>query len=313
MFITKTPAVLFILVSLVWLNKKSEGQSLSKTVVTIPGLTGDHISPGWKKAIEPRMSAEEFDSMSALRRNLTSEENDWFNLIKSKTDRWNTLRDSLSKPFSLSKTPDTIFVLLGAFGSDDAFTYGLDTVCMDLTATQNNYGAAFSPKNSNLIDRIFAHEFTHLLHKEWMLENGLVLRTFKDSLLWECIYEGLGMYRSMPPRWMPTNGGLPDTTKTALEELCPVFVDRLIKANTSEGLTDMEKRNIEAGLSRGKVLKKWGAFPVAIWLALEANGDDKKLIPWINHGPESIILLAKKYLTDANKNRFETVFGAASN
>ena len=53
---------------------------------------------------------------------------------------------------------------------------------------------------------------------------------------------------------------------------------------------------------------KWGALPVGVWLAIEAKGDDKNLIPWINMGPDAIIPLAKKYLDGKSKQRFNKVF-----
>ena len=193
-------------------------------------------------------------------------------------------------------------------GVDDAFTYQYNTVCFDLTALQTNYGAADLAENDERMDRLYAHEFTHLVHKEWARKNKLLLKTFKDSVLWECLYEGMGMYRSLSKKWMPQKGVLPKITRDALDELYPVFVDRLITIESFTSLSENEKAKITANLSRGPIAKKWGAFTVAIWLAMEANGDDKNLIDRINHGMGSIILLAQKYLAGNNKTRFKNTF-----
>ena len=111
------------------------------------------------------------------------------------------------------------------------------------------------------------------------------------------------MYRSLSEKWLPKKGFVPEITQKTLKELYPIFVDRIKVIESGISLTTEEKTRLHANLSKGPVNKKWGAFPVAIWLALEANGEDKNLIPWIQKGPESIILLAKKYLPTYNKRR----------
>jgi hypothetical protein len=104
------------------------------------------------------------------------------------------------------------------------------------------------------------------------------------------------------------NGVLPKISKTTLEELYPVFVDRLTTVESKTSLTEEEKTRLNDGLSRGPVGKKWGALPVGLWLALEARGNDENLIPWIEGGPRSVIRLAKKYLTGSNRERFLETF-----
>lgn len=112
------------------------------------------------------------------------------------------------------------------------------------------------------------------------------------------------MYRSLNPKWMPVTGELPGLSTTTLENLYPLFVDRLTTIETAKTLTPEEKERLKKNLSMGAVNQKWGAFPVAIWLALESNGDDKKLKSWISLGSESVIHLAKKYLTANHKQKF---------
>src|SRR5262245_52154031 len=112
------------------------GSSTGHTKVVIPehGVKGNMVTARWKNAIESRLTAERFDSISRLARSLSAEENKWIDLIKSRSGEWNLYRDSLAVPFGGSKVPDTVYVLMGSFGYDDAFTFQFNTVCFDLTA-----------------------------------------------------------------------------------------------------------------------------------------------------------------------------------
>jgi hypothetical protein len=265
-------------------------------IIIKPGIIDDRLSPEWKEALITRMPKEAIDSFGAIRRKLTVEELAWQRLIASKLPAWNQYRDSLDAPFPSQTLHDTIYVMPGYLGNDDGFTFGPQIVCIDLTALYRAYGAATLEENDSRIDRIFAHEYTHLLHKAWARDNKPELRTFKDSILWECLYEGLGMYRSLNQRWLPVNGILPAATTKVLEELYPVFTERMIRIHTAKDLSAMEKESLNTNLSRGPVQKKWGAFTVAIWLVLETGGDPQKLAECINAGPATVIRLAKKYL-----------------
>jgi hypothetical protein len=278
------------------------------TIIVSPGYFENGISAEWKNALVSRMNSFHLDSFSQLQRALTKEEKAWEKLIISKARTWTTFKDSLSIPFKDVEISETIYVLTGFLGDDDGFTYGRQTVCLDLTALFKAYGKADLPENDNRIDRIFAHEYTHLLHKSWARKNKLRLETFKDSILWECLYEGIGMFRSLNPKWKPLNGELPVISKNALENLQPIFVNRLTTIQTAKRLTVVKKEQLNKNLSRGSVDQKWGAFPVAIWLALEANGNEKKLQAWIDKGPPAVILLAKKHLAGIDHTKFAGVF-----
>src|SRR5689334_2764802 len=149
-------------------------------VIVKPGFINQAISGLWKAALKTRMSPEAIDSMARLERPLSVEEQEWQKLIMAKVSRWNGFRDSLGILFPQIQLPDTIQVLLGFQGNDDGFTYGNCTVCLDLTAMCRAYGKAGLPENDSRIDRIFAHEYTHLLHKNWAIKNNLLLSNFKD-------------------------------------------------------------------------------------------------------------------------------------
>lgn len=265
-------------------------------VIVKVGVSNGQISAQWRDALRSRIDASTLDSFARIKRQLNREELAWEQLIRSKAGLWNSFRDSLAVPFNGIVLKDSIIVMLGFLGVDDGFTYKEKTVCLDLTALYRAYGEASLTESNDRIDRIFSHEYTHLLHKEWARKSNYTARTFRDEILWECLYEGIGMYRSLNNKWLPVNGILPSMTVKTLEILYPVFTERLVSVGKNPEPTNKEKTNLNAGLSRGPVNKKWGAFPVAMWLLLEAKGDDKNLIQWIDKGPLAIIELAKKYL-----------------
>jgi hypothetical protein len=277
-------------------------------VIIKQGFLNGKLSNEWKDALRSRMDAAKLDSFAAIKRQLSREEIAWEQLIRSKAAAWNSFRDSLAVPFSDIVLNDSISVMLGFLGVDDGFTYKEKTVCLDLTALYRAYGGAGLTENHNRIDRIFSHEYTHLLHKEWARRKNYRAITFRDEILWECLYEGIGMYRSLNSTWLPVKGVLPSVTVKTVEELYPVFTERIVIIGEKQVLTEEEKATLHAGLSRGPVNKKWGAFTTAIWLLLEAKGDDKNLVQWIDKGPSAIIELAKKYLPDNLKKEIVSVY-----
>lgn len=259
-------------------------------------IENNKISADWKNALATRQSQQYLDSLSGVIRELTKEESDWYQLITSRTQRWAQLRDSLKVPFGNLYIHDTTHIFLGYQGSDDGFTYGYQTICFDLTALHGEYGSATDSINTDRIDRLFAHEYTHLLSKEWARQNGLKLDNFRDSILWECMYEGLGMYRSMSAKWFPEKDSLSPAAIEAFENLYPTFSERMSIILSIPELSENHKARLHKNLSRGSMTQKWGALPVAVWIALEAKGNDKNLEKWINKGPDAVVPLALKYL-----------------
>src|SRR5690349_24799784 len=64
------------------------------------GISNQKYSTEWIKAVESRMSKQRLDSLSSISRELTNEEKAWQELIFSKAEKWNSMRDSLLVPFS---------------------------------------------------------------------------------------------------------------------------------------------------------------------------------------------------------------------
>lgn len=254
------------------------------------------LLPDWLNALKSRQSTDYIDSIASLQRELNREENGWYTLIQSRLAAWKNFPDSLQDLFPDADLPDTVEIWIGFLGEDDGYTYQSNVVCLDVTAFHRAYGEAENPENPTRVDRIFAHEYTHLLQKAWMRDRGWEPRNFVDSIAWECWYEGIGMYRSLHPRWLPVDGKLPEISQQLLHKLEPRFRAHWIKSQESN-LNEVEKIAIRRNLSRGKVTEKWGAMTIALWLSLEATKGKDRLLHLIQLGPGMIKELEKLYLT----------------
>lgn len=281
----------FVFVCLFLISLNTDAQSI---VVPVLAIEKEQQSAVWQRALETRMSVSERDSLAALHRPLSLAESGWFKLIGEEAAQWNIWRDSLNQLFPSVSAADSIIVLLGFLGSDDGFTYGFNTVCLDLTALYSQYGAATEPGNRDRAGRIFAHEYTHLLQKIWMRDQQWQPQTFADSIIWECWYEGIGMYRSLSKFWQPVNGKLPEASRLLLQELEPVLQNHLAQMNR-QNLSTEEKAAIRKNLSRGPVRKKWGASCIALYLMLAADEDQLLLPKIVRMGPTMIGYLIGRY------------------
>jgi hypothetical protein len=188
--------------------------------------------------------------------------------------------------------------LLGNQGGEDAFVNSDTAICFDLSKLHSLYGSASTTENSGRIDRLFAHEFTHVLHKAWRKKHGLELNSPFEYALWECLAEGLGNYRSLSDKWTLPGGNLTPYAREVLLRLQPIFVQRL---SALEHANDAEAEPLLKGLSMGPFDQKWGALTVALWLAQEAKGDDHNLRQWVEAGPLGVLILAQKYLPETLK------------
>ena len=254
----------------------------------------------WREAIRDRHEEGELSQLLAGTKKFSEEETQWAELIKSKVANWLGMIDSLRIPFENVTPPDTVRILLGNRGGGDAFTFSTKTICFDLSELQQYYGAATSAENHSRIDRFFAHEFTHVLHKAWRKQRGVEFKSPFEFALWECLTEGLGNYRSLSDKWLQANGALTPHAQDVLQRLQPIFVERLA---VLEHASEDEAKVLMAGLSSGAFEKKWGALTTALWLAQEARGDDGNLRQWVEAGPFGVLHLARKYLPERLKAR----------
>jgi hypothetical protein len=260
------------------------------------GMSDDGaVTSEWTEAIRQRHDDEALSAILASKKKLSEEEAQWAGLVKRKVPTWLVMIDSLQIPFQAVTPPDTVAILLGNLGGEDAFVNADTTICFDLSKLHSNYGSASTTANNSRIDRFFAHEFTHLLHKAWRKRHGLELESPFEFALWECLTEGLGNYRSLSDKWTLAGGRLTLHAQEVLSRLQPIFVKRL---SALEHANDEEAEPLLEGLSMGPFDQKWGALTVALWLAQEAKGDDHNLRQWVEAGPSGVLILAQKYLPE---------------
>ncbi|MGH7455464.1 MAG: hypothetical protein ACRENG_29190 [bacterium] len=269
------------------------------------GMSDDGaVTSEWIEAIRQRHDDEALAAILASKKRLSEEEALWAGLIKRKVSTWLTMIDSLQIPFQAITPPDTVAILLGNLGGEDAFVYSHVTICFDLNKLHSQYGAASTNVNSSRIDRFFAHEFTHLLHKAWRKKHGLELESPFEYALWECLTEGLGNYRSLSDKWILEGGKLTPHAQEVLSRVQPIFVKRL---SALEQATAEEAAPLLEGLSMGPFDQKWGALTVALWLAQEAKGDDHNLQQWVEAGLSGVLILAQKYLPEDLKGEMPKI------
>lgn len=258
----------------------------------------------WIEAIYARRDKDTIERLKETSKPFTGEEQLWAELIQNRINVWKERIDSLSIPFKEVELPDSVFVLMGNAGGEDAFAYKDSTIGFDLSKLQQIYGSASKPENQDRIDRFFSHEMTHIYHKAWKKEHGIEINSPLEYALWDCLVEGIGNYRSLSNKWVSKEGVLTERAKNTLKELQPIFVERLIAL---EHATEEESIELLEGLSSGSFTKKWGALTSALWLAREARGNDINLQPWIESGPWGILELANKYLPEELRKRLSEI------
>ncbi|MCG3118071.1 MAG: hypothetical protein ALAOOOJD_00205 [bacterium] len=271
------------------------------------GMSDDGaVTAEWIEAIRQRHDEEELLAIQISKKRLSEGEALWADLVKKKVLTWLAMIDSLQLPFQAVTPPDTVAILLGNHGGEDAFVNSDTTIGFDLSKLHSLYGSASTTANNGRIDRLFAHEFTHVLHKAWRKKHGLELKSPFEFALWECLTEGLGNYRSLSDKWTLAGGKLTPHAQEVLSRLQPIFVERIsaLEHANAEGAAPLLK-----GLSMGPFDQKWGALTVALWLAQETQGDDHNLQPWVEAGPAGVLILAQKYLPEDLKGEMPKVDG----
>jgi len=256
-----------------------------------------YISEEW---IEVRANREVFttEHLSKKEKKLTAEEMTWAKLIASRVRTWQTQLDQIAIPFSSLEIPRELSIVIGNRGTDDAFVYGnkLDSkVYFNVNVMTREYGDGKNEVNKERIDRIFAHEYTHLLQKRRSIKTPYKMNSNLDRALIATYKEGFAHYRSISTKWKDNNGFITEHGEKALKYLENAFVERIISLKDA---TSDETKILMKDLSRGPFHKKWGALTVALWLTKESKGNDKKLVDWVDSGPQGILVLANKYLPE---------------
>ena len=156
-------------------------------------------------------------------------------------------------------------------------------------------------KNQNRIRRILSHEYTHLLTIRRLKKHPEKRGTPLERALFSTWFEGLGNYYSLSSKWYTPDKTLSKKAAELLNDLAPVFVDRIIKlSKTSDNAEEIKLRK---GLSAGPFQQKWGAVTTALWLMKDTQCNNLKLKKWIEAGPAGVLLLAEKYLPNHLKEK----------
>jgi hypothetical protein len=90
------------------------------------------VTPEWIEVIRYLRNEQNISAPQFSRRTLTEEEALWADLIERKVLIWPDMVDSLRIPFGSITPPDTVTILLGNQGGEDAFVYSDSTICFDL-------------------------------------------------------------------------------------------------------------------------------------------------------------------------------------
>lgn len=253
-------------------------------------------SDRWLAMIRRRIGDARYDSIAVIRRPLSEHDRGWLELIRSRRDAWEREIPALARLFAPVPPPAEAVVVLGNRGGEDAFTHDPGTIGFDLAALQRVYGDAAGEENRARMDRLFRHEYVHLLQKAWLAAHPYPMDTPLRGAIAEIWAEGLGVYFSMSERWRGRDGRPSAAAVRAREALEPVFAARLAALACA---APEEAESLTAGLSFAPFEQKWGALPAALWLDLEMARSAGALRELVVAGPEGVWGLADRGLPDS--------------
>lgn len=257
------------------------------------GVSADgSATPDWRAAVAAHRGAE----LEWGLRPLSADETAWLELVHARREAWEARIVELCLSFEGVSPPRALAVVVGNQNGEDGFGLGDDAIYFDLSALVRNYGSAREPANAARLERFFDHETTHVLQWRWAEQHPQPVGTPLERALWDMAREGLGNLRSLSEAWVLSGGELTPLALETLAELEPVLVERLERLARA---APEEERALTDGLSWGPFREKWGALPVALWLARESRGDDRRLRPWVEAGAAGVIDLARRHLDPA--------------
>lgn len=184
-------------------------------------------------------------------------------------------------------------MVIGNRGGEDAFTHDTLTIGFDVSALARVYGEASGPGNRERVDRLFRHEYVHLLQKRWLGLHPYRDTTARGAAIAEIWAEGLGVWYSMSERWRMREGTHSPPAAAALARLEPVLVERLAALGCASA---QEARTLTAELSFAPFERKWGALPAALWLEADAARSPSALREFVVEGPDAVWRLADRSL-----------------
>jgi hypothetical protein len=264
------------------------------TIRIMVGVTdAGTAAPLWSALLRQRLTPARYEEVSRTRRPLADAELAWLKLIRSRVPLWERERAAVARPYAGVTPPGSVTIVVGnqAAPGDDAFTHDATTIGFDLGELFSAYGDALRPENAVRIDRFFRHEYAHLLQRPWLSAHPWPPGTPQAEALLEIWKEGLGNYHSLSGRWTE-NGQATPLAKDTLAVLEPRLAARLAALACA---TPQQAAALTADLSRGPFDEKWGALPVALWLATEPDAQ-KALGDFVHAGPAGVWDLAGRRL-----------------
>lgn len=253
------------------------------------------LTPQWTGMLRLRLPPEKHDEALRSRRPLSDSERGWIKLIRARAPLWERERAALARPYAGVPPPGSISVVLGTHGApgDDAFTHDATTIGFDLGELYSAYGEAARPENASRIDRFFRHEYAHLMQRPWLAAHPWPSGSPQEEALLEIWKEGLGNYQSLSTRWTE-NGQASQVAKDTLAVLEPRLAARMAALACA---TPAQAAVLTSDLSRGAFDHKWGALPVALWLATEPGDPEQALGAFVRAGPSGVWDLASRRLS----------------
>ena len=270
--------------------------SVSQALSIESGLHPDGTAtPQWLAMLRRRLPDSAYAGVAGIARPLTRAEGAWEALARSRADDWEAAIPSLGEPWSPVPAPAHVTVVLGNRGANDAFTHDSVTIGFDLAALQKVYGDA-GPEDAERLDRLFRHEFEHLMQKAWLARRPYAADTPLEAAALEMWLEGMGNWRSLSARWRALDGRDSEAATRALQELEPVLVARVAALACA---SPARTAALTADLSWGPFERKWGALVPALWLEREASRTPESHRALIEAGPEGIWAMAARNLQPA--------------
>jgi hypothetical protein len=265
----------------------------------------------WLDAIRDRVSAGELDEIAATARPLTPDERGWSDLIGAIAPVWFAGVALLNAPFRHVTPPARPQVVLGHGGGDDAFGTPPNVMAFDLSALATAYDDRDEGAREALMSRLLSHEYTHLLAVPYLDLIGWTeawgnARPYRRAL--RVLYnEGLGNMRSVEgdARWTTPSGQPTDRAREALARLTPILAGRL-QALAGDPAPDVAK-NLLRNISQGPFAEKWGALPMALWLAADTGFQPERIARWVEAGPPGTLQLAAARADPAYAEAFKTL------
>lgn len=265
----------------------------------------------WLDAIRDRVSADELAHIASTARPLTPDEQGWADLIARIAPVWFAGVARLNAPFRHVTPPGRPQIVLGHGGGDDAFGTPPDVMAFDLSALAKAYPDRDEAAREALMSRLLSHEYTHLLAVPFLNQLGWTqswadARPYRQAL--RVLYnEGLGNLRSVEgdARWTMPSGESTDRGREALTRLTPILAQRL-QALAGDPAPDVAK-DLLRNISQGPFAGKWGALPIALWLAADTGFQPERIADWVEAGPPGMLRLAAAHADPTYTAVFETL------